>query len=85
MAGEKDGGRKKVWGGVKDSVSHLAGNSVTYGQVSDVLNNAMERKGRAKLKRELWGFEILKTQLRKNPDDPILKYRVVFTEEKGVT
>lgn len=84
VTGEKDGGRKKVWDDVKDSVVYLAGDTVTYGQVADMLGNAMERKVRAALKREVWDVEILKTQLRKNPDDPIFKYRVVFAEGKGV-
>jgi uncharacterized protein YbjT (DUF2867 family) len=63
--------------GVMENVVYVAGDTVSYGELADVV----ERVSGEVVKREAWGMEYLKEELRKNPDDGIKKYRLVFARE----
>ena len=65
---------------VGNEVVHVAGDTVTYGEVAAILERVLERK----MELVDWRVEALKEELRADPGNPIRKYRVVFAEGKGV-
>lgn len=66
---------------IRNQVVYIAGETVSYGKVADLVESATKRKA----KREVWSVEKLKDDLRADPDDTVKKYRVVFAEGKGVS
>lgn len=62
-------------------VVYTAGDTVTYGQLADIVDFALDRK----VERVEWEVPRLKEELARDPDDAIKKYRVVFAEGKGVS
>ena len=58
----------------------VAGDTVTYGEVADLLDRA---RG-AKVQRHEWTVPELKRQLAADPDNAMRKYRAVFAEGRGV-
>ena len=53
---------------------YVAGDSVSYEQVADLLDRHSDRK----YKRELWDLPTLQARLSENPDDATVKYRETF-------
>jgi hypothetical protein len=68
------------WEDTKDEVVFVAGETVTYGRVKDVVEQEIGRKVDGKV----WSVDFLKDELRKDPEDPIKRYRVVFAEGQAV-
>ena len=66
---------------IEDSIVYTAGDTITYGQLADIIDAALDRK----LKREDWSLAKLKSELMNDAGDIIKKYRVVFAEGKGVS
>ncbi|KAH9217741.1 saccharopine dehydrogenase-like oxidoreductase [Leptodontidium sp. 2 PMI_412] len=66
---------------VKNEVVYVAGETVSYGRVADIV----ERVTGKKVKREVWSVDFLKKELAEDPENVIKKYRVVFGEGKGVS
>lgn len=66
---------------IVDSVVYTAGDTVTYGQLADIVDTVLNRK----VKRIESSLAELKNDLMKNPDHAIKKYRVVFAAGKGVS
>ncbi|KAF3006516.1 hypothetical protein E8E13_005151 [Curvularia kusanoi] len=58
----------------KNRVLYVAGESVQYGQLADVV----EEVSGCKVVREPWSVGHLREELRSDPDDGIKKYRLVF-------
>lgn len=58
----------------------VAGDTVTYGQVADLL----DRTRGVKVRRHEWTVPELKRQLAADPDNAMRKYRAVFAEGRGV-
>ena len=63
----------------KNEVLYTAGQTVSYGEVADLVDEVLERK----VQREVWTVSALKEDLAREPENPINKYRVVFAEGKG--
>ena len=66
---------------IVDRVVFLAGDTVTYAQAADLV----EQVAGVPLKRELWTIPQLRAQLEEDPEDTMAKYRLVFAEGRGVS
>jgi NmrA-like family protein len=66
---------------IVDSIVYTAGDTVTYGQLADIVDSVLGRK----VRRVEWSLPELRSELAKDPDNAIKKYRVVFAEGKGVS
>lgn len=60
---------------------YIAGDTLSYGQFAD----AIERATSKKVIRRVWPLEYLRDESRKDPDDKLKRYRVVFAEGKGLS
>lgn len=65
---------------VGDPIIFCAGDTVTYGQLADTVENLVGRT----MRREQWSVPYLRTELANNPSDAMRKYRAVFAEGRGV-
>ncbi|KAL5344014.1 hypothetical protein BJX70DRAFT_352400 [Aspergillus crustosus] len=70
---------KDVWER-EDGIIHVAGDTVSYGQVADILETVLERQ----FERRVRTVEGAKEDLRKDPENGLYKYEIVFGEGKGV-
>ncbi|MFJ7793734.1 aromatic alcohol reductase [Pseudomonas sp. NPDC096950] len=61
-------------------IMYVAGDTITYGQLADVVESALARK----ITRVQWSVPMLRAELAKRPDDQLSKYRLVFAEGRGV-
>ncbi|KAL8715953.1 MAG: hypothetical protein Q9220_000620 [cf. Caloplaca sp. 1 TL-2023] len=67
---------------LREGVVFTAGDTLTYGQVADLLEDKL---GKGKVRRELWTLDYLQDELRKDPQNGIKRYRVIFAEGNGVS
>ena len=65
---------------ISNSVVYTAGDTITYGQLADIIDMVLHRK----VERVLWTAEMLMTELAADSSDAIRKYRVVFGKGRGV-
>lgn len=65
---------------VGEPIIFCAGDTVTYGQLADTVENLVGRT----MRREQWSVLYLKAELANNPSDAMRKYRAVFAEGTGV-
>lgn len=65
---------------ISNEVVYVAGDTVSYGQLADVVESVVGRK----MKKTEWTVETLEEELKSDPSNPIRKYRVVFAKGKGV-
>lgn len=61
----------------RDRVVYVAGQTVSYGELADIVGRVMGKE----VKREALGIEYLEEELRKDPEDWLKKYRLVFARE----
>ncbi|KAI4619973.1 hypothetical protein J4E80_004498 [Alternaria sp. BMP 0032] len=61
----------------EDRVLYIAGNTVSYGQLADIV----KRVGGKQVEKEAWSIEHLKEELDSAPEDGIKKYRLVFARD----
>ncbi|KAI4259106.1 MAG: hypothetical protein LQ352_000900 [Teloschistes flavicans] len=66
----------------RTGVVFTAGDTLTYGQLADAVE---EKVGREKVRREVWTLDYLRTELERDPENGIKRYRLVFAEGKGVS
>jgi hypothetical protein len=66
--------------GIRDVVVFSAGDTVTYQRLADVVEEAVGQP----VKREAWTLDYLRDQLRRDPENVVIKYRVVFAEGRGL-
>ena len=66
--------------GIRDTVVFSAGDTVTYQRLADVVEEAIGQPA----KREAWTLNYLRDQLRQDPENVVIKYRVVFAEGRGL-
>ncbi|HEY9138136.1 MAG TPA: hypothetical protein VIM67_07660, partial [Terriglobus sp.] len=66
---------------VTDRIVFIAGDTVTYGQAADLVEEVLETS----LTREVWTVPQLRVQLEKNPENVMAKYHIVFAEGRGVS
>jgi hypothetical protein len=60
---------------------YIAGDTLTYGEFADTV----ERAAGQKIGRQVWPLDHLRQRAHDNPDDKLLKYRVVFSEGRGLS
>ena len=65
---------------VKSEVVYTAGDTLSYGQVAELVDSYFG----VKFTRELWDLDTLKKQLAEDPDNTMIKYRETFAHGKGV-
>ena len=65
---------------VADGVVYLAGDTITYGRLADVVGAVTARP----VRRVRWDLPRLRAELAADPGDATRKYRVVFAEGRGV-
>ena len=65
---------------IRNEIVYLAGDTLTYGEVADTLQKVLGRP----FAKEVWTVPHLKSELAKDPNNHIMKYRAVFAEGKGV-
>lgn len=65
------------------NVVFTAGETVTYGEVAEVVQRVIGR--RKEVRREEWSVEFLKGELEKDPESQMKKYRLLFAEGTGVS
>jgi hypothetical protein len=66
---------------VKNEVVYTAGETISYGELADVVEEVTGRK----IERKVWTVQELKKELKGDPENGLRKYRVVFAEGKGVS
>lgn len=66
---------------IADSIVYTAGDTITYHQLADIVDSVLKRK----VQRVEWKLPELKEELMKDLNNAIKKYRVVFSEGKGVS
>ena len=64
----------------QDGVIFLAGDTVTYSDLADIVEITIGKR----IRRELWSLAYLKDELAKDPDNGLIKYRCVWAEGVGV-
>lgn len=65
------------------SVVFTSGQTVTYRELADIVEKVVG--GKRNVRREEWTPEFLRDELKKDPELPMKKYRVLFGEGKGVS
>lgn len=68
---------------VRSGRVYIAGESVTYSEFADLIKRCAG-EGSSVMGRELWTTEALKRKSSENVNDKLLKYRVVFSEDRGL-
>jgi hypothetical protein len=61
----------------RNQVVYVAGETVTYGELA----NVVEKVTGTEVKREVWGIDYLEEEVKKDPEDGIKKYRLVFARD----
>ncbi|KAK0723260.1 hypothetical protein B0T26DRAFT_705927 [Lasiosphaeria miniovina] len=69
-----------VPGDTVNSVVFVAGETISYGRLADLLDSVSE----AKFDRKLWDIGYLSSELQSEPNDLMLKYRNIFGAGVGV-
>lgn len=64
-----------------NQVVYTAGESITYGQLADLMDRMLERP----VKRVAWSVKKLTSDLAQVPEDLVAKYRVAFAKGRGVS
>ncbi len=65
---------------IANQVVHVAGDTVTYGQIADIVDRQLGRK----VERVLWDVPKLQAELARDPGDAMRKYRAVFAKGPGM-
>ncbi|KAH7083060.1 hypothetical protein BKA63DRAFT_433830, partial [Paraphoma chrysanthemicola] len=60
-----------------NKILYTAGETVSYTDLADIV----ERVGGKKVRREVWDLDELEEEVRRDPEDGIKKYRLVFARE----
>ena len=63
----------------------MAGETISYARLAEVVEIVVETVVGKKARRELWSVDHLREELKKDPDNLVKKYRVVFAEGNGVS
>ena len=64
-----------------DEVVHLAGDTISYRQLADIVESALRRP----IAREVWTVQSLMEELSQAPGDSLRRYRAVFAGGRGMS
>lgn len=67
--------------GTLNAVVRIGGDTVSYGQLADILDEAFGER----FKREEWDLPLLRNRLAESPDNLWYKYRCIFGDGKGIS
>ena len=65
---------------IANQVIHVAGDTITYGQLADIVGRQLGRE----IERVLWDVPKLQAELAQDPEDTMKKYRAVFATGPGM-
>ncbi len=65
---------------IANQVVHIAGDTVTYRQIADIVDHRLGRE----MERVLWDAPMLRAELARDPGDAMKKYRAVFATGPGM-
>ena len=65
---------------IRNEIVHLAGDTITYGQIADIVERALGRP----IERTAWTAPMLEQALKEAPGDGMRKYRAVFAAGPGM-
>ncbi|KAK3983873.1 hypothetical protein QBC44DRAFT_337960 [Cladorrhinum sp. PSN332] len=65
-------------------VVYIGGETVTYGEIANLLQDILQNRMMMEIKREELGLEEIRARLVEDPDDKMAKYQSVFGEGVGV-
>lgn len=65
---------------IVNQVVHLAGDTITYGQLADIVDRELGRR----VERIVWDVPTLRAELAREPDSAMKKYRTVFATGPGM-
>ena len=65
----------------RDSVVFIAGDTMTFSELADTVQEATGEE----VERVVWPLEYLREESKNAPNDKLKKYRVVFSEGKGLS
>ncbi|KAJ9617046.1 hypothetical protein H2200_000767 [Cladophialophora chaetospira] len=63
---------------------YIAGDTLPYGEFADTIARVLEPKG-IEVVRQVWSLRYLKEESEKDPEDKLKRYRVVFSEGRGLS
>ena len=66
---------------VSDQVVHVAGDTISYGDLADMVDRVLERR----VERIVWDVPMLERALAADPGDAMKKYRAVFAAGPGMS
>ena len=64
---------------MKHKIVYMAGETISYARLAEVVEIVLGKK----VRRELWSVDHLREELKKDPDNLVKRYRVVFAEGNG--
>ncbi len=67
--------------GTADSVVYIGGDTVSYGQVADLVEEGFGRE----FKREEWDMGLLRARLQKEPENIWVQYQNIFGDGTGIS
>jgi hypothetical protein len=65
---------------IANEVVHLAGDTLTYGALADIVERALRRP----IERSVWDVPTLRSELAHDPEDAFKRYRAVFAQGPGM-
>jgi hypothetical protein len=65
---------------IANQIVHVAGDTVTYGQIADIVDRQLGRE----VERVLWDVPKLQAELAHDPDNAMKKYQAVFAKGPGM-
>jgi hypothetical protein len=63
---------------------YIAGDTLTYGEFANTIARVVEPMGK-EVVRQVWPLEFLRKESQKYPEDKLKRYRVVFSEGRGLS
>lgn len=69
--------------GEESGIVYVAGDTLAYDEVADLVDRWAAARGEGKFARELWDLEHLHKELQEEPNNVMYKYRAVFARGQG--
>jgi hypothetical protein len=67
---------------IANAIVYTGGDTISYSQLADIVDFVIDSKGH-KVQRVIWDVPMLQEQLKKDPNDSLKKYWVVFAQGRG--
>ena len=71
---------------IRCQIVYAAGDTVMYQQLADIVEQVITGLEHAQpVEREMWTLDYLREELKRDPENVVIKYRVVFAEGRGLS